>query len=318
MHEAKGVVFFVYKLTFVNGKLYIGMSKTDKSGLFTNRFRQHARSAKNGSKNPVHSAWRKHGAPTLSVLSLHATREECALAEVEAIKAHDALNPGKGYNLMAGGEGMNAPIGSAMYELMREKVWSNANRRAKLSAALKGRKPSDATLDAYRKWASTPEGKARKALAAFDLWNKPGYREQKSQSVRRQMTPEAREHLSRLHSGRVDPRTPEGKAAAAEKLAAYLATPEAKESARKGHAAMWSNAENRAKWKAVTDQWRSSERNREQCKQMAVLSAAACSKRVMDTRTGIEYASQRAMAKALGLSEAAISLRVKSGLVVRI
>lgn len=312
------MIFFVYKLEFVNGKVYIGMSRASAGGPFTNRLRGHERSAKRGSDNPVHAAWRKYGAPTQTILSQHDTREECAMAEVAAIKAHDALNPAKGYNLMAGGEGLNAPVGSAVHALMREKVWSNPERSAKLKASLRGRKPSPATLEAFREWYATPEAKAQRRAIADALWSRPGFRDERSRSTTQQMTPEARAHLSSIHSGRADPRTAEGKAVAVEKQRAFWASPVGQQAARDGRIAVWSKPENRAKVKAATDTWRASDRNKEQCKQMAKLAAAVCSKRVRDTRTGIEYESQRAMAQALGLSDAAISMRVKAGKVTRL
>lgn len=98
-------VYFVYLLTFPNGKVYVGMSKTDKRGLFTLRYNNHANSAKNGNPLPVYHAWRKYGAPTFAVLSTHAVRQDCALAEINKIAALNATDPQVGYNLMPGGEG---------------------------------------------------------------------------------------------------------------------------------------------------------------------------------------------------------------------
>lgn len=312
------MIFFVYRLTFSNGKVYIGMSKTDAKGLCTKRFREHERSARSGSKNPVHFAWRKHGAPTQTILSRHATREECAAAEMAAIQSHKALNPAVGYNLAAGGEGLNAPSGSRIHALMREKVWGNPERCAKISAALKGRPVCAESLEGFKAWIASPHGREQRRQIARDMWSNPEHRATISERTKLQMTPEARAHLSHKHAGRDDPRTPEGKSAAIKAQIAFANSPAGKEACRKGHAAMWANPENRAKVKAGTDQWRASDRNKAQCKEMAKRAAAICARRVRDVATGIEYESQRAMAQALGVSDSAISYRVKAGTVARI
>ena len=132
-------IFFVYLLTFANGKVYVGMSKTDSRGRTDNRYRQHEWTAKSGKLSPIYNAWRKHGAPVQSITSTHPTREACALAEIDAIQAYDSMNPARGYNLQPGGQGLHAPAGSAVYELMRAKVWHNPERRRKASEALKGK-----------------------------------------------------------------------------------------------------------------------------------------------------------------------------------
>lgn len=309
-------IFFVYVLKFKNGKVYVGMSRTDKSGSFERRYRVHKHDAESGRGFLVHAAWRKHGAPQQEIIGVYPTREMCATAEIDAIKRYDSLNPSKGYNLMAGGEGLNAPPGSEMHKLMCDRVWGNPERRAKCSAALKGRKPSDATTRAYMEWcAANPHLKSE---AARRTWQDPEYKAKRSELTKLQMTPEARAHLSHVHAGRTDPRTQEGKATAAMKRNDYLASERGKQACAHGQSIMWAKPENREKWKAGTDRWRASERNKLQCREMAKLSAAACSKRVRDVHTGAEYDSQRQMAKALGLSDATISLRVKAGSVIRI
>src|ERR1700739_524077 len=111
-------VYFVYLLTFPNAKVYVGMSKTDAKLRTDNRYKQHAWEARRGKQSPLYNAWRKYGVPPLTLLSTHATRAECALAEIDAIQAHDSMNPEFGYNLQPGGQGMNAPVGSARHELL--------------------------------------------------------------------------------------------------------------------------------------------------------------------------------------------------------
>ena len=311
------IIFFVYLLVFPNGKFYFGMSRTDKKGLYTNRYRNHALAARKGKDFPLYRAWRKHGSPELIIASEHPNREECAQAEIASIAFFDSNKPENGYNLMAGGEGLNAPKGSEMYALMMGKVWRNPERIAKLSASLKGRKPSEETLRAYQEWLQNG-GLEIKAENARRQMAQPGVREAASERTRLQMTPEARAHSKHIHTGREDPRGPEGKERQRVAVKAYGSTPEGKAAARKGYEVFASKPEAVENNRAALKLWRSSEANRENNKRRAQLSAAKCSRRVEDIETGVIYPSQRAMARALGLSEAAISLRVKAGTVRRV
>lgn len=312
------MVFFVYKLTFSNSKVYIGMSRTDKKGSFGARYRNHASDARRGKDNLMHAAWRKHGAPVQTILSIHEKREDCALAEIASIKEYDSLNHDKGYNLMAGGEGLNAPAGSAMYALMREKVWNNSTRRKKLSDSLRGRKPSAETIDAYKKWAASPEGKARRTDVAVKMWSRDGHREMMAEHTRKQMTKEAKAHLSKIRMGHPDERSLESRERHRIKVSAFMNSPEGKEIARRGQSAMWANPENRRKVKAATDKWRESDRNKEHCKEIAKLSAKACSRKVRLIDQDLIFNSQREMARHYGVSEASVSHWVKDGKAVRI
>lgn len=306
------VIFFTYCLVFANGKIYVGMSRTDRKGLFTARYNNHARDVKKGRQSPVYRAWRKHGAPFQYVLTQHETREECAASEIALIDLFDARNPEIGYNLVPGGGGMHAPKGSPIYELMMEKVWMNPERRAKCSVALKGRSVSPETIEGFRNWAET-EGPQMLRERMAKRWGQPGAREHQAQKTREQMTPEAREHLRKIHTGRPDPRSEEGKQRQREKVKAYLATPEGKASARRGYAAFVANPDNLAARDQALGEWRASDANRENCKRIAQLSAEKCKRPVEDLKTGVVYPSQRDMAVALGISDGAVSLRVKKG-----
>lgn len=311
-------IFFTYVLVFANGKLYVGMSRTDNKGVFTRRYNNHKRDAANGKDLPVYHAWRKYGAPELVVLDQFETRQLAADAEIQTIRLLDATNPAIGYNLLRGGQGLNAPKGSAAYELMRVKVWENPERRAKCSAALKGRVPSEETLEGARRWLENGGAKERAARISERYKNDPALREASAARTRAQMTPEAREHLRKTHTGRADPRSEDGKRRHMEKLAAYMATPEAKEASRRGHQTTFSDPANVAKRDEGLAKWRASEENRRNCQRIAALSAKACVRAVRDKLTGIEYPSQRAMAQALGVSDSAITYRIRAGTAERI
>ena len=88
----------IYKLTFSNDKIYIGMTKTS----LEQRLRSHrADSARSNPKLAVHRAWKKHGAPVATALAV-VENEDLAATEVRAIRAFDSFR--KGYNLTPGGE----------------------------------------------------------------------------------------------------------------------------------------------------------------------------------------------------------------------
>lgn len=307
---------FVYLLLFSNGKVYVGMSKTDRHGLYTSRYNNHAREAKNGNPLLVYNAWRKHGAPIQSILSIHETREECCLAEIDAIEKYDSTNPKNGYNILKGGQGQDSATNPIMYEIMRQKVWSNPNWRKKVSDALKGKPVSVATINGYKKWCK--ENPELKAEAAKLAWRDPQYKAMKSEATKLQMANGGAEHLKIKFKGRGDIRSHEGKEAQREKTKLFLKTDAGKEALKKAATATWSKPENREKILASLDKWRASDKNKEQCKAMAKLAAQKCSIKVRDNATGIVYNSQREMAQALGISDGAISLRVKKGNVTRL
>jgi len=308
------IVHFVYCLSFSNGKVYIGMSRTDKRGLFTLRYNNHAKAANLGKDLPIYHAWRKYGAPTQSILSTHKTREECALSEIEFITKYDSINRNKGYNLCGGGEGLNIAPNSAMYELMRIKVWNNVERRKKCSEALKGRRPSQATIDASNQWKSSESGKEvfRKA------WQNNERKEKASNRTRKQMAEGGSDHLKRIMVGRGEVRSEAGKEAQRTKMTALMNSEEGKKIAQKGYAAMAGNPENLKKWKEGTDRWRATEANKKNCRRMSQLSAQKSKRKVMLVSTGQKFESQTAMAEALNVSCACVSLWVKSGKVERI
>lgn len=272
---------FVYLLIFSNGRVYVGMSQTCPRGLYTTRWRAHKRAAATGQSTPVYRAWREVGEPQFEIVAEFDNRQECADAEISTIAFLEAQNGG-GYNVLAGGDG-----------------------------------PDELVKLHHRRWLDAG-GREHLAQKVREQYSKPGVREAASARTKAQMTPEARAHLSEVHTGRADPRSAEGKERQRAAVKAYLATPEGKASARRGQAAARANPETVAKMNAGLASWRSSEGNAENCRRIAALSAKACSRAVRDNDTGIEYPSQRAMAKALGVSDAIITRRVQMGRATRL
>jgi len=311
------MTFFVYLLVFADDRVYVGMSRTNKKGEFTARFFNHAQAARLGKPNPIYVAWREIGEPVQMVVSEHDDRFSAARAEIDLIAALDATNPDFGFNVALGGQGMHAPKGSAIHRVMKEKVWDNPAVRAKLSAAFKGKPVSQETTAGFRDWMENG-GREHRSAAAKAQYDQPGVREAAADRTRQQMTEAARAHLSRKHKGRADPRSPEGKARTDQARRAYLDTPEGRANCLKGHKVSSQNPDNVAKRDANLATWRASEENRRNCQRIAALSAQACRRGVEDLKTGVVYASQREMAQALGISDGAVSLRVKKGTARRI
>jgi len=214
----------LYMLTFANGKIYIGQTVRTMQ----TRLAQHRQSSRNGSKLPVHCAWRVHGEPVASVIAEFGSPEELNAAEIATIKALNTLSP-NGYNLGHGGE--TAPS-------------KNPDVAKKISEAATGRKYVDTTPwskastvlwenEEYRKkvseglkagWTDERRQAARERILAMwakrkaDGWEMPeSYRE----SLRnRAVTAETRKNMSDAAKGK--PKAPRTKATA-EKLSKSVA-----------------------------------------------------------------------------------------------
>jgi hypothetical protein len=306
-------VYFVYCLTFSNNKVYIGMSATCAKGLYTNRFRQHRNAAAKGKDLLIYSAWRKHGEPVQTILSLHEDRESCAIAEIQAIIDYKAIDRDFGYNIANGGQGLNFYNNPALYELMKIKVWQNPERTSKLKEANKGKKPSQATMDAYKQW--------RKTDSAKEVYARPWTQERiikASESTRLQMANGGAENLSKAKKGLPDHLSIEARNSQKQKIKVLMNTEYGKDIARRGYAAMVSNPENVKKYREGTAKWRESDANKENCRRIAKLSAEKCSKKVKLIDNDEIFNSQKELARKLNVSDALISLWVKSGKVVRV
>lgn len=172
----------LYMLTFKNGKRYIGQTVRKLS----TRISQHRTAMRANSLLAVHCAWRMHGEPDVSVISVHETQEELSAAEIEAIKDHGTLSP-HGYNLGRGGE--TAPS-------------LNPDVAKKIGLKVKGLKRNEAQ-------------KAKMSASSLANWRKPEYRENISGAISAGWTPEVKAKKSA-----------QMKAAWAEKKAAGWVMPE--------------------------------------------------------------------------------------------
>lgn len=144
----------LYALDFPNGKRYIGI--TTKTAEV--RFKGHEQALRTAKTNGpmLYRAWRKHGAPALTVLAI-VEDEDLFETERRAISVFGTLSPG-GYNLTEGGE-----AGCSQHPEVRAKIGAASRNpsdetRAKLSAAGRGKKMSP---EAIAKRSAARRGKKR-------------------------------------------------------------------------------------------------------------------------------------------------------------
>ena len=123
----------VYRLTFPNGKVYIGIT----SETLKKRISRHVNYARAGRSYALSSAIRKYGESAFTAEEVASGEWDAMLAEeIRLISAHQSIVP-HGYNMTAGGEGS---LG----------VSCSAEKRQKISYALSGRKLSEAHKSSVR------------------------------------------------------------------------------------------------------------------------------------------------------------------------
>ena len=127
----------LYRLTFSNGKMYIGIT----SRALKHRFWDHiqaSRARKN--KSVLYAAWRKHGEPKLEVLGEFTELGALRAAERDAVQQFKTMVP-HGYNMTPGGDSnpMDVPeIARRVGDINKGWVFTDEHRR-NLSAARTGK-----------------------------------------------------------------------------------------------------------------------------------------------------------------------------------
>lgn len=136
------------------------MSHVGRRGHSFSRYADHDYAARKGRDLPVYRAWRKHGAPKEEIISTHASRDECAKAEINAIRNFGSTDRNIGYNVTNGGDGFHFDKGSEPYWKIGNKTWANAKWCAEHAARMMGHPDM-----------RTPEGKERQRASAVALAN---------------------------------------------------------------------------------------------------------------------------------------------------
>lgn len=212
----------IYKLTFPNGKIYIGMTTVAlRNRLYCHRFKARSEAP----KLLLHRAWKLHGEPLAEVLAI-VEDVDLPATEIRAIRTFGSFGDG-GYNMTPGGE--DSPMKTpAIVEKVRalastpERIARNIEihlgskrsleTRQEISRALKGlrlgipkspetrRKISEANKGKYylppdRK--NTEETKVKMSESAKRRWSNPVIKEKMIDAMKtRKLTDETRAKLS--------------------------------------------------------------------------------------------------------------------------
>lgn len=131
----------LYKLTFPNGKAYIGISTRSAKS----RFVSHLLAFNTGkNKSILYSAWRKHGQPEMRVLAEFTSVDELRAAERAAIADFGTLKP-NGYNMTYGGDSnpMEVPEIAKRVGLINRGKKASEETRKLLSSMRAGRELSE-------------------------------------------------------------------------------------------------------------------------------------------------------------------------------
>jgi hypothetical protein len=125
----------IYKLTFPNGKIYIGMTTVSlRNRLYCHRFKAKVASP----KLLLHRAWKLHGEPLAEVLAI-VEDSDLAATEIRAIRAFGSYGDG-GYNMTPGGE--DSPMKTPEIVEKVRMLASTPERIAKTKATHTGAKRS--------------------------------------------------------------------------------------------------------------------------------------------------------------------------------
>jgi hypothetical protein len=210
----------LYRITnLVNGKCYIGITKTSPQ----KRFAAHLTSARRGANTALHRAIRKYGEESfkLEQMVICEAGQYLKDLEVKAIAAYGTRSP-NGYNLTAGGDGvvdggpevaekirkgraLNPPIltesGKKAISEGGVRAWADPDRRAIRSANIKARLNDPVVhasrCDAIQRASSSEHGRAIKQEVSRRLWSMQEYRDKvNAAAVAGMRTPQAKVNRS--------------------------------------------------------------------------------------------------------------------------
>ena len=140
----------LYKLTFQNGKVYIGITRET----LEQRLRRHIAYARSGKSYALSCAIRKYGEKSfIAELISGGSWDELMAMEIAMIKECNSFGPA-GYNMTKGGEGS---LGVAISSETKEKISKSLTgrklsdiHRARVGAAQKGKVISEETKEKMR------------------------------------------------------------------------------------------------------------------------------------------------------------------------
>jgi len=141
---AKVIIPCIYKLTFTNGKCYIGQTRYAAN----RRFNSHRRYAA-WKTSKIYNAWRKYGEPRLEII-LHCSKEWLNHFEEHFINEYEAFT--NGYNSTTGGDSpleISAETRRKLSESSTGRQYTESSRK-KMSESRKGIVFSAETLEKMR------------------------------------------------------------------------------------------------------------------------------------------------------------------------
>ena len=200
---------FLYKLTFPNGKLYLGITHNVSA-----RFRVHKSNAAAGKQHAVHNAIRKFGAESVVVETLAAgSMEYIAELEIKAIVAYGSLVP-NGYNMAIGGE--IGPMSSRNHSDKSKRKMSRGQKRRVRTPEELARMTTMARSKTFG-----PEYRRKLSEAAKARWEDPVQRLEASERSKRAWRPISEEAKAKA---KATVQSPEFRAAQSERMKLHYST----------------------------------------------------------------------------------------------
>lgn len=182
----------LYRLTFPNGKAYIGITSRTANA----RFKEHCKNASNGRGIAVSRAIKKYGHCSVVVETLLVASWQYLIFIEPIVISHFKTRGDGGYNVSAGGEGVIGVIPSA-------------ETRERLRQANLGKKHSESTIEKMRASSKTamwtPESRARLGHMKGKKPSEKTIEKIRIANTGRRQTPDQIEKLRVANTGRVRP-----------------------------------------------------------------------------------------------------------------
>jgi len=222
----------IYKISFPNGKHYIGLTTS-----LEQRTKEHKKNAKSGSSKYLYKAIRKYNmVDNLELIEIDTadTKDELCEKEIQYIQEYNSyyMN-GNGYNMTYGGEGTNGYVHTeeVKQRMSEAQIAYFENPEARQRA-------SEAQIAYYE---NNPDaGKERGERIRRHYENNPEARQKLSEAqIARFENPEARQKMSEARIAYFE--NPEAKQRISETLIAYFENPEARQRASEARIAYFEN-----------------------------------------------------------------------------
>jgi len=232
---------YIYKISFPNGKHYIGLTQTS----IEKRTKEHKTCAKSGNTRYLYIALRKYemvDTLELIVIDTADTLEELCEKEMRYIQVYNSyyINK-KGYNMTHGGEGANGYIHTEEDNIKN----SERTKRYYEEHPDAGKEHSEKLKKRYKEH---PEARERMSEISTEYWKNSDAREQQSKILKKhhEEHPELRQQMSERTKKYYED-NPEAREQMSETLKNSLSTPEAKKKCSDAQKKRFENPDERQK-----------------------------------------------------------------------